>query len=44
MVVVRCRELGIRHVHQGVGDKLGVFARLCARLQLTPRGLRLRGR
>lgn len=36
MVVVRCRELGVRHVHQGVGDKLGVFARLCARLKLTP--------
>jgi 3-deoxy-D-manno-octulosonate 8-phosphate phosphatase (KDO 8-P phosphatase) len=36
MLVVRCRELGIRHVHQGVADKLGVFARLCARLQLTP--------
>ena len=36
MVVVRCRELGVRHVHQGVADKLGVFARLCARLKLTP--------
>jgi 3-deoxy-D-manno-octulosonate 8-phosphate phosphatase (KDO 8-P phosphatase) len=36
MLVVRCRELGIRHVHQGVADKLGVFARLCARLRLTP--------
>jgi 3-deoxy-D-manno-octulosonate 8-phosphate phosphatase (KDO 8-P phosphatase) len=36
MVVVRCRELGVRHVHQGVSDKLGVFARLCGRLRLTP--------
>ena len=36
MVVMRCRELGVRHVHQGVADKLGVFARLCARLKLTP--------
>jgi 3-deoxy-D-manno-octulosonate 8-phosphate phosphatase (KDO 8-P phosphatase) len=36
MTVVRARELGVRHVHLGVADKLGVFARLCARLQLTP--------
>jgi 3-deoxy-D-manno-octulosonate 8-phosphate phosphatase (KDO 8-P phosphatase) len=36
MVVVRCREMGVRHVHQGVADKLGVFARLCARLKLLP--------
>ena len=36
MLVVRARELGIRHVHQGVDDKLGVFARLCARLRLAP--------
>ena len=36
MMAVRCRELGIRHLHQGVADKLGVFARLCARLKLTP--------
>lgn len=36
MVVVRCRELGLRYVQQGVADKLGVFARLCARLKLTP--------
>jgi len=36
MMAVRCRELGIRHLHQGIVDKLGVFARLCARLQLTP--------
>jgi 3-deoxy-D-manno-octulosonate 8-phosphate phosphatase (KDO 8-P phosphatase) len=36
MVAVRCRELGVRHLHQGITDKLGVFARLCARLKLTP--------
>jgi len=36
MVAVRCRELGVRHLHQGVTDKLGLFARLCARLGLTP--------
>jgi len=36
LVAVRCRELGVRHLHQGVADKLGVFARLCARLALTP--------
>ena len=36
MMAVRCRELGIRHLHQGIVDKLGVFARLCARLKLTP--------
>jgi 3-deoxy-D-manno-octulosonate 8-phosphate phosphatase (KDO 8-P phosphatase) len=36
MMVVRARELGVRHVHLGVTDKLGVFARLCARLKLTP--------
>lgn len=36
MVSVRCRELGVRHVHQGAADKLPVFERLCARLQLEP--------
>lgn len=30
----RCRELGIRHVFQGVGDKLEVLKRLCAKLGL----------
>jgi 3-deoxy-D-manno-octulosonate 8-phosphate phosphatase (KDO 8-P phosphatase) len=35
MVTVRCRELGIEHVHQGIADKLPVFTRLCARLKLT---------
>jgi 3-deoxy-D-manno-octulosonate 8-phosphate phosphatase (KDO 8-P phosphatase) len=36
MVAARCRELGVRHVHQGVKDKLAVLERLCARLELTP--------
>jgi 3-deoxy-D-manno-octulosonate 8-phosphate phosphatase (KDO 8-P phosphatase) len=36
MVTVRCRELGVRHVHQGVSDKLAALRRLCARLKLTP--------
>ena len=36
MVTLRCRELGIRHVHQGVTDKLAAFARLCARLNISP--------
>ena len=36
MMAVRCRELGVLHLHQGVQDKLGVFAGLCARLKLTP--------
>jgi len=36
MVTARCRELGVRHVHQGVADKLAVLERLCARLRLTP--------
>ncbi len=33
----RCRELGIRHVFQGVTDKLAVLRRLCARLGIAPR-------
>lgn len=28
----RCRELGIRHLHQGIDDKLELLQRLCARL------------
>ena len=32
----RCRELGIRHVLQGVSDKAAALARLCARLRVTP--------
>ena len=31
-VSARCRELGVRHLHQGVRDKLAVLERLCARL------------
>ena len=34
-VSARCRELGVRHVHQGVADKLAVFERLRARLKLA---------
>jgi 3-deoxy-D-manno-octulosonate 8-phosphate phosphatase (KDO 8-P phosphatase) len=34
MVATRCRELGVRHVHQGVRDKLTVLKRLCARLKV----------
>jgi 3-deoxy-D-manno-octulosonate 8-phosphate phosphatase (KDO 8-P phosphatase) len=36
MVTVRCRELGITPVYQGVEDKLAVLMRLCARLKITP--------
>jgi 3-deoxy-D-manno-octulosonate 8-phosphate phosphatase (KDO 8-P phosphatase) len=35
MVAVRCRELGIVHVYQGVADKLAVLKALCGRLRLT---------
>jgi 3-deoxy-D-manno-octulosonate 8-phosphate phosphatase (KDO 8-P phosphatase) len=28
----RCRELGVRHVFEGVDDKLGCFETLCAKL------------
>ena len=35
-IEARCRELGVRHVVQGVGDKLPALMRLCARLKLTP--------
>ena len=34
MVRVRCRELGVRHVYQGVSDKLAVLQRLRKRLRL----------
>lgn len=33
----RCRELGIRHVIQGAGDKLAAFSRLARRLEIEPR-------
>jgi 3-deoxy-D-manno-octulosonate 8-phosphate phosphatase (KDO 8-P phosphatase) len=35
MTAVRCRELGITHVYQGVADKLAVLKSLCTRLRLT---------
>lgn len=34
-VRARCRELGVRHVYQGVADKLAVFERLRTRLKLA---------
>jgi 3-deoxy-D-manno-octulosonate 8-phosphate phosphatase (KDO 8-P phosphatase) len=34
MVATRCRELGVRHVYQGVRDKLTVLKRLSARLKV----------
>jgi 3-deoxy-D-manno-octulosonate 8-phosphate phosphatase (KDO 8-P phosphatase) len=34
-VAARCRELGVRHVLQGVSDKAAAFARLRARLGLS---------
>lgn len=36
MVAARCRELEVRHVYQGVGDKLAVLRKLCARLDIAP--------
>ncbi len=35
-VARRCRELGIRHVIQGVDDKLAAFAKLVRRLKRKP--------
>jgi len=32
----RCRELGIRHVLQGVADKQAALQRLCLRLAIAP--------
>lgn len=32
----RCRELGIRHVLQGISDKAAAFRRLCAQLRVEP--------
>ena len=34
MVNARCRELGVRHLYQGVSDKLAVLQRLLARVKL----------
>lgn len=36
MVAVRCRELGVEHVHQGAKDKVAVLEKLCTRLRLEP--------
>lgn len=36
MVDVRCRELGIKHVYQGVEHKIAAFEKLCARLKVNP--------
>jgi len=33
----RCKELGIRHLHQGIDDKAPVLAQLLARLNIPPR-------
>jgi len=33
----RCKELGIRHLHQGIDDKAPVLAQLLARLEIPPR-------
>jgi 3-deoxy-D-manno-octulosonate 8-phosphate phosphatase (KDO 8-P phosphatase) len=35
MVSTRCRELGVRHVFQGVSEKLPVLERLLKRLKIT---------
>jgi 3-deoxy-D-manno-octulosonate 8-phosphate phosphatase (KDO 8-P phosphatase) len=35
MVRARCRELKVRHLYQGVGDKLAVFGRLRSRLGIA---------
>lgn len=35
-VARRCKELGIRHVFQGVADKWAVLEKLLARLAITP--------
>ena len=36
MVDIRCRELGVEHVHQGAKDKVAVLDKLCARLKIEP--------
>ena len=35
MTARRCRELGVRHVLQGIDDKLAAFQRLCGRLGIS---------
>ncbi|HEX7417417.1 MAG TPA: HAD-IIIA family hydrolase [Steroidobacteraceae bacterium] len=34
-VARRCRELGVRHVHQGIDDKRAALQQLCAALRIT---------
>ena len=34
MVDLRCHELGVSHVYQGVDDKISAFQRLCSRLDI----------
>jgi 3-deoxy-D-manno-octulosonate 8-phosphate phosphatase (KDO 8-P phosphatase) len=34
MVDVRCRELGVEHVYQGVENKIVAFEQLCSRLKV----------
>jgi 3-deoxy-D-manno-octulosonate 8-phosphate phosphatase (KDO 8-P phosphatase) len=36
-VARRCRELGVRHLRQGVEDKRVALSQLCAALGITPR-------
>ena len=36
MTEIRCRELGVEHIHQGAKDKVAVLAKLCARLKIEP--------
>jgi 3-deoxy-D-manno-octulosonate 8-phosphate phosphatase (KDO 8-P phosphatase) len=36
VVALRARELGIRHVLQGIGDKLAAYEKLLAKLRLSP--------
>ena len=36
MVEIRCRELGVEHVRQGIKDKVAELERLCARLKIEP--------
>jgi 3-deoxy-D-manno-octulosonate 8-phosphate phosphatase (KDO 8-P phosphatase) len=35
-VARRCRELGIRRVHQGIDDKLAALERICSELGIEP--------
>ncbi len=35
MVLIRCRELGVRHVLQGIEDKPAALQKLCRRLKIS---------